>query len=184
MSARATPPLNQTSISRQLRRKYFLLTLGFLLPLTWAVVRTRNLYPVASWNVMTQGGQLQQSCTYFVLRGETVSGEVIDIPAISVSNAMRSRNWGMVAAIARNESLKLPSPHPKNAELLTKAGATPLPEGVRMNDLLKAWGESYNSRHAASSPTHLKAIRLDAYQWPGHEYSNFRLFVQSWRQEL
>ena len=120
----------ENSPSRHLRRRYLLLTLGFLLPLTWAFVKTRNLYPIASWTVMTRGGQLEQSYTYFVLRGETASGTVIEIPAVSLTNAMRSRNWGLVSATVNNESLKLSSPHPKNAELLSQMSSGPIPDGM------------------------------------------------------
>jgi len=174
----------ENSPSRHLRTRYFLLTIGFLLPLTWAFVKTRNLYPIAAWTVMTRGGQLEQSYTYYVLRGETASGAVINIPAVGLTNGMRSRNWGLVTATANNESLKLSSPHPKNAALLSQLSGGPIPDGVLMKDLLRAWGESYNSQHPVSSPDHLRAIRIDAYQWPGREYSNFYQFVQSWREEL
>jgi hypothetical protein len=171
-------------VPRRLLAKYALLTLGFLVPLTWSFVKVRNLYPIASWNVMTRGGEIDQSYTYFVLRGETVSGETIDISAAKLTNAMRSRTWGLVAATIANESLKLPAPHPKNAALLAQMPADQLPEGTRLGDLLRAWGQSYNSRYPAPSPLHLKAIRLDAYRWPGREYSNFDQYVQSWREEL
>lgn len=174
----------ESSLSRRLQIKYFLLTMAFLLPLSWAFVKVRNLYPVASWNVMTRGGQIEQSHPYFVLRGETASGEVIDISAVSLTNAMRSRIWGMVLATANNQSLKLSSPHPKNAVLLSQVSIDSMPNGMLMRDLLRAWGQSHNARYPVSSPHHLKAIRIDAYKWPGREYSNFYEFVQSWREEL
>src|SRR5215813_10526662 len=113
MSDHQKPHGRKIAIPRQQLAKYLLLTLGFLMPLTWAFVRVRNLYPIASWNVMTRGGQIDQNYTYFVLRGETVSGETIDIPASGLTDAMRSRTWGLVSAAVANESLKLPVPHPK-----------------------------------------------------------------------
>ena len=172
------------STLRNLRIKYLILTLGFLLPLSWAFLKTRNLYPVASWNVMTRGGQLEQSWTYFVLRGETVSAQEVEIPAIELAGAMRSRIWGLVAATADNQSLKLTHPHPQNVALMNQFGANALPDGVLMNKLLRAWGEAYNSRLTGASPTRLKAIRIDAYRWPGHSYSNYYEFVHTWREEL
>jgi len=184
MSDHQRPPARKNAIARRLQAKYLLLTLGFLIPLAWSFVKVRNLYPIASWNVMTRGGEIDQSYTYFLLRGETVSGGTIDIPASELTDAMRSRTWGLVSATVANESLRLPSPHPKNAALLAQMPLDQLPKGVRVNELLKAWGVSYNSRLPASSPDHLKAIRLDAYCWPGREYSNFYQYVQSWREEL
>ena len=132
---------------------------------------------------MMAGGQLQHSYTYFVLRGETSSGEVIDVPAVTLTDAMRSRLWGLVAATANNDSFRLHSPHPKNAAVLAVAGGVEhLPDGQLMKDLLRAWGDIYNARHSSSD--RLKAIRLDCYRWPGGQYSNYDQFVKSWREEL
>ena len=176
---------SQARIARQFRTRYLILTVGFFLPLIWSFVTLRNIYPAASWNVMTRGGQLQQSYTYFILRGETTSGKVIDIPGVGLTDALRSRRWGLVAATANNDSFKLRSPHPKNAALLASAGGIEhLPEGLLMKELLRAWGETYNARHPSPSPYHLTAIRLDCYRWPGGEYSNFEQFIQSWREQL
>lgn len=171
-------------VVRRLRLKYFLLTLALFLPLFWAFVRVRNLYPITSWNVMTRGGELQQSYTYFILRGETSAGAIIDIPAITLTPAMRSRIWGLVAATATNQSLKLQSPHPRNVRLASRATSGQIPDGVLMKDLLRAWGEEYNSRLPASSPQQLKAIRIDAYQWSGGAYANYQQFTKTWREEL
>jgi hypothetical protein len=167
-----------------LRTKYLILTLGFLLPLSWAFLKERNLYPIASWNVMTSGGQLEYGRTYFVLRGETVSGEQIDIPAIELSGAMRSRIWGMVEAIADNQSLKIDNPHPQNLALLNQLRGQAMPDGLLMNQLLKSWGATYNYRLPPSSPERLKAIRIDSYRWPGQTYSNFYQFMQTWRADI
>lgn len=167
-----------------LRIKYLILTLGFVLPLAWATLKIRNLYPIASWNVMTRGGQLDYGRTYFVLRGETVAGEQIELPAIELTGAMRSRIWGMVEAIADNQSLRTNHPHPQNVARLNQMHGQPIPDGLLMNDLLRSWGATYNDRLPASSASRLKAIRIDSYRWPGHTYSNFYEFVQTWRAEL
>lgn len=178
--------MSQIQATRRFRIRYILLTLAFFLPLVWSFAKLRNVYPVASWNVMTRGGELGKDYTYFVLRGETASGDVIDLPAVTLTDALRSRTWGLVAATANNDSLKLRSPHPKNVALLnaTTGNAEGLPDGVLMKELLRSWGEIFNESHPPSSPDHLRALRIDCYRWPGGQYSNYYEFVQSWRAEL
>jgi hypothetical protein len=167
------------------RLRYTLLTAAIFLPLIWAFVSIKNVYPVSAWTVMMGGGNLQRSHNYFMLRGETVSGEVIDIPAIELTDALSGRNWGLVGATVANAPFQLRSPHPVNAAYLAATGdIAKLPQGVRVPELLRAWGTIYNSHWPASSPRRLKAIRLDAYQWMGHSYSNYDHYIESWRQEL
>ena len=67
---------------RGLFARYVILTAAIFVPLIWAFVYVRNLYPIAAWNVMMAGGDLERGRDYCMLRGETVSGETIDIPAI------------------------------------------------------------------------------------------------------
>jgi len=177
--------MSQIHLTSRFRIKYTILTLAFFLPLIWSFAKVRNVYPVTSWNVMTRGGEFGKGYTYFVLRGESVSGDLIDLPAVKLTDAMRSRTWGLVAATANNDSLKLRSPHPKNVALLAAGGnVESLPDGVLMKELLKSWGEIFNERHPPSSPDHLRALQIDCYRWPGGQYSNYSEFVQSWRQEL
>ena len=171
-------------IARRLRTRYLILTLALVLPLLWAFVRVRNLYPAASWNVMVRSNPVQEPFGYFVLRGETETGEQIDLPAMSWSNPLRSRLWGLVAATARNDSLRLQSPHPMNAALLSQPGNEQLPDGLLMKDLLRVWGQSYNSSHPPGSQGHLKAIRIDQYRWDGTGYANYQQFMKSWEVEL
>src|SRR5882724_3375213 len=83
---------------RRLIVKYAVLTLAIFLPLIWAFLFVRNLYPVASWNVMMAGGDLDRGRSYCILRGETVSGETIEIRPIDLTNALYSRTWTMVNA--------------------------------------------------------------------------------------
>jgi hypothetical protein len=170
---------------RRLIVKYAVLTLAIFLPLIWAFLFVRNLYPFASWNVMMAGGDLERGRSYCMLRGETISGETIDIPAINLTNALYSRTWTMVNATIDNQSFKLKSIHPQNEELIRQfGGVEKLPPGVRLTDLLQAWGALYNKQLSADSPQRLKAIRLDMYRWESGRYSDYDKFVESWRKEL
>ena len=170
---------------RQLIVKYAVLTLAIFLPLILAFLFVRNLYPVAAWNVMMAGGDLERGRSYCILRGETISGETIDIPAINLTNALYSRTWTMVNATIDNQSFKLKSIHPQNEELIRQFGGVEnLPPGARLPDLLQAWGEVYNKQLPASSPQRLKAIRLDMYRWESGRYSDYDKFIETWRKEL
>jgi hypothetical protein len=134
---------------------------------------------------MVPGGDLARGRDYCILRGETVSGETIDIPAIELTNALFSRTWTMVNATIRNQSFKLSSVHPENLELIRSAGGVEnLPSGARVPDLLDAWGRLYNERLPETSPQRLRAIRLDQYRWEGGTYSDYARFIQSWRRDL
>lgn len=171
--------------ARGLVVKYAILTAAIFLPLIWAFVNVRNLYPFTAWNVMMAGGDLERGRSYCILRGETVSGETIDIRPIELTNALYSRTWTMVNATIANQSFKLASIHPENAELRERAGGVEnLPPGARIPDLLETWGRLYNDRLPISSPQRLKAIRLDMYRWEGGSYSNYDNFIESWRKEL
>ncbi len=189
-----TPIVNDTDsetqrteiTERRYLLRYLLLTSVIFLPLLWAFARTTNVYPVAAWTVMMAGGNLQRSRPYYVLRGETLDGKTVDIPAIELTDALSGRNFGLAAFTVSNGPFKLRSLHPANAALLatTEGGIEKLPPATRLPDLLEAWGKIYNARLPASSPDRLKAIRLDAYEWPGQAYSNYQQLTKSWRQEL
>jgi hypothetical protein len=169
----------------RLHVKYAILTGAIFLPLFWAFVYVRNVYPIATWNVMLGGALLERGRSYWILRGETVTGETVDIRAIELTNALYSRNWTMVNATVGNQSLRLTNVHPANAELLSLVGGVEnLPPGARVPDLLRAWGTIYNDRLQDSSPQRLKAIRLDMYRWEGGHYADYDKFIQSWRQDL
>jgi hypothetical protein len=169
----------------RLHVKYALLTVAIFLPLLWAFLAVRNVYPLAAWNVMMAGSAFERGRSYWILRGETVSGDTVDIRPIGLTNAMYSRTWTMVNATVANQSFKLANLHPANAELLRQAGGIEqLPAGARLPDLLHAWGNLYNERLPAASPQRLKAIRLDMYRWEGGSYDNYDKFIQSWREEL
>ena len=162
-----------------------MLTLAIFLPLLWAFLSIRNLYPIAAWNVMMAAGDLERGRSYCILRGETVSGETIDIPAIELTDALYSRNWTMVNATIANQAFKLDSIHPANEDLLRSfGGLEKLPPGARLPDLLRAWGDLYNRKLPESSPERLKAIRLDMYRWESGRYADYDKFIESWRKEL
>ncbi|HEX3183168.1 MAG TPA: hypothetical protein VHQ94_00065 [Pyrinomonadaceae bacterium] len=165
--------------------KYAILTAAIFLPLIWSFASVRNLYPFTAWNVMMAGGDLERGRSYCILRGETVSGETVEVRPIKLTNAMFSRTWTMVNATIANQSFKLASMHPENAELLGRLGGVEnLPPGARIPDLLETWGRLYNDRLPSSSPARLRAIRLDMYRWEGGTYSNYDNFVESWRKDL
>ncbi|PWT94045.1 MAG: hypothetical protein C5B55_03355 [Blastocatellia bacterium] len=165
--------------------QYAVLTVAIFLPLLVAFVRVTNTYPVAVWNMMQAGGELQRSRTYFILRGETVGGNTVDIRGAKLTNALYGRTWGLVAATANNDNFKLSTLHPDNEHLLLQVGGLDaLPAGARMSDLLQAWGQIYNERQPADSPNRLRAIRLDMYRWESGDYNRFDKFIESWRKEL
>jgi hypothetical protein len=171
--------------AKRLVIKYAILTAALFLPLFWAFLAVRNLYPIAAWNVMMAGGDLERGRSYSMLRGETISGETIDIPAIELTNALYSRTWTMVNATIGNQAFMLKSIHPQNEEMLRiYGGVENLPPGARIPDLLQAWGDLYNKRQPESSPKRLKAIRLDMYRWESGRYSDYDKFIESWRKEL
>lgn len=169
----------------RLHLKYAILTGAIFLPLLWAFVRIRNVYPIATWNVMMAGGLVERGRSYWILRGETVSGETIDIRPMSLTNAMYARTWTMVNATVANQSFKLANPYPANVEMMRQAGGIEhLPPGARVPELLRAWGNLYNEKLPAGSPQRLKAMRLDMYRWEGGSFANYDKFIESWRQEL
>jgi hypothetical protein len=165
--------------------RYAALTVVLFVPLLLAFVSIRDLYPFAAsrmmlWNSDGQGGR-----TFYVLRGETVNDETVDLPPIKLTNALTGRNWSLVNAAVRNQSLNIRYPHPDNIRLTAAyAGTENLPRAARLEDLLRAWGAIYNSRLPESSNQKLKAIRLDSYRWEGGVNGEYDRFVESWRASL
>lgn len=182
---RETEAENAHRETRKWQRRYFLLTVAIFIPLMWAFVTLRNVYPMAAWTVMTGDRVLDREFSYFILRGITVSGDTVDLKAVMLTNALSNRTWSMVRAAVNNESFRLRSLHPQNAALLASYGGyEKLPPAARLPELLKVWGDIYNARLEPSAPGRLKAVRLDLYKWDGKSYSNYTQFVQSWSQEL
>jgi len=131
------------------------------------------------------GGNLERGRTYFILRGETLSGEVVDLSSIKLTNGMSGRTWTMVTATVDNQSFKLSKLERQNEALLHSVGGLPnLPVAARLPDLLQAWGALYNERLAPDAPTRLRAVRLDMYRWNSGTYSAYDTYVESWRKEL
>jgi hypothetical protein len=171
--------------NRRLLIRYTLLTFALFIPLLAAFAFVRNLYPFAASTMMVAGGDLQSGRTYYWLRGETMTGEIIDLPPMDLTDALSGRTWTLVSATVQNSAFKISTPHPANVALVSAAGGIDrLPPAARLNDLLRAWGTIYNSRLSPSSPQRLRAVRLDQLRWEGGSYSNYDRGVQSWRVEL
>ena len=171
---------------RALRVRYALLTAGLFLPLLWASATMRNVYPVSAAAMMIGGGRLEAGRTYYVLRGETVAGETVELPFLALGDSVHSRASGLIAATVRNDSLRLPRRlHPSNTALVTSfGGADKLPEAVRLPELLRAIGGMHNGRLPADSGRRLRAVLLDQYRWEGGRYADYDRLVKSWREAL
>ena len=165
--------------------QYAALTLFLAVPLLWAFVRIRNFYPIASSTMMT-GGRLEGSKNYYILRGETVAGETVNVNPTGFTNALFMRTWGLVTATARNQSFKLnAATHPANLAVIEEFGGIDnVPDGMRVPELIRVWGEMYNESLPADSPIRLKSIRLESYRWNGGEYSDYRTYLKSWTADL
>lgn len=173
------------SYARRVRVRYALLTLALFAPLVWSFVALRNLYPFPAYTMMMAGGDVRKGTDYFILRGETAAGETVELPPAELTDALSWRHWSLVSATVENKNFLIANPHPANATLAAEvAGVDRLPRGVRVPELLRAWGECYNLRLPADSPRRLRAVRLDEYSWGGGEYKDFGRFVESWRAEL
>ena len=165
--------------------KYLILTASIFLPLLLAFATIRNVYPFAASTMMMGVGNLERGWTYYILRGETVSGETVDINPQGLTDALSQQMFGMVSATVNNDSFKLKSPHPANAAWLASVGGVDnLPRGARLPELLRTWGSIYNRKLPEDSPRRLKAIRLDGYRWDSGAFENYERFIQSWREEL
>lgn len=180
---KAGPQAKQSEAA--LRIRYALLTLALFGPLFLSFAFVRNLYPFAASTMMMGGGELGRGSTYYVLRGETVSGESVWLPPVDLTNALANNTWGLVSATVQNKAFSIRYPHPENLALLSSSGGLEaLPQAARLPELLRAWGEIHNARLPESSPQRLRAVRLDAYRWEGGRYANYDRFIQSWRVEL
>ena len=165
--------------------RYSILTLSLVLPLLLAFISIRDIYPFAASKMMLGLGDSQSGRDYYVLRGETVSGEIVDLPPIQLTNALTGRNWSLVSTAVENKSFKIRWPHPENARLAASfGGAEKLSPSLRLDDLLRAWGEIYNARLPQSSNQRLRSVRLDKYTWEGGIEGEFDRFVESWRTLL
>jgi len=166
------------------RLHYAALTLVLFVPLMLAFAFVRNLYPFAASTMMMSRGNLNRGTDYYVLRGETAGGEIIDLPPIELTNALSGRIWSVVDATLQNKNFTNAKPHPANLALIASSGGfDKIPPAARLNDLLRAWGNIHNSRLSQSSPRYLRAVRLEVMHWEGG-YGNYNRPVQTWRVEL
>jgi hypothetical protein len=171
--------------ARRVRVRYALLTVALFAPLVWSFLSLRNLYPFPAYTMMMAGGDPRKGTDYYVLRGETVGGETVELQPAELTDALSWRHWSLVGATVENKSFLIVNPHPANAALAEGAGGVErLPRGARLGELLRAWGNIHNRRLSADSPRRLRAVRLDAYRWDGREYGDYERFVESWRAEL
>jgi hypothetical protein len=170
---------------RRLLARYAVLTVALFVPLLLSFATMRNLYPFAASTMMLDRGDLQGGRDYYLLRGETLSGDSIDLPPIKLTNALTGRNWSLVSAAVDNKSFKIRWPHPTNFKLTADyGGVDKLPRAARLEALLRAWGEIYNSRLPGSSNQRLRSVRLDAYRWEGGLNGEYARFVESWTATL
>src|SRR5882672_9434893 len=88
--------------------RYAVLTAALFVPLLLAFASIRNLYPFAASTMMMGIRDMQSGRDYYVLRGETVSGETIDLPPIELTNALTGRSWSLVSAAVENKSFNIP----------------------------------------------------------------------------
>jgi hypothetical protein len=164
--------------------RYAALTAALFVPLVLAFGSIRNLYPFAASTMMIDR-DLQRGRDYYVLRGETASGETIDLPPINLTNALTGRSWSLVSTAVENKSFNIRWPHPENLRLAAGLGGIDkLPKAARLEELLRAWGSIHNSRLPESSTYRLRSVRLDAYRWEGGINGEYDRFVQSWRAVL
>ncbi|MFN2483290.1 MAG: hypothetical protein ABR554_17660 [Pyrinomonadaceae bacterium] len=178
-------PTARATVERRIRRGYVVLTLALALSQLWAFAALRDLYPFAAWRMMAGGGEARDGYAYYVVRGVSVSGELVDIRPAELTDALYARTWGLVEATVRNGNFKLRRLHPDNAAALREAGGfDKLPRGARVPEMLRAWGEIYNEALAPGSPRRLRAVRLDAYRWAGGRDTSRDELTESWSVEL
>ena len=172
-------------VTRRVRVRYALLTAALFAPLLYSFLAVRNVYPFAASTMMMAGGDLGRGASYYRMRGETASGEIIDLPPAELTDALSWRHWSLVGATVENKEFTIFKPHPSNVALAAAAGGVEkLPRAARLAELLRAWGGIYNSRLPDGSPRRLRAVRLEAYRWAGGGYGDYEHLVESWRAEL
>ncbi len=162
--------------------RYALLTVVIVLPLLWSFATARSVYPATAWTVMVSGGSLQQPWTYYLIRGETVSGQLIDLRPAGITDALYGRTWSMVRAAVNNDAFKLQSPHPGNLQLIKSNSE--VPRAVLVPELLATWGRLYNSSLSSQSRLRLKAVRLDVYRWDSGRFQHYDNLVETWHSDL
>ncbi len=178
----STPDPHSNASERRVLTGYSVLTFLLLVPLLLSFLFIRNLYPFAASTMMLR--DRDRGSDYYILRGETLGGETIDLPPINLTNALSGRHWSLVSAAVENKSFKISSLHPENARLAATYAGADLPRAARLEELLRTWGFIYNSRLPEASPQRLRSVRLDAYRWKGEIAGDSGQFVESWKAAL
>jgi hypothetical protein len=174
-----------TAEDRRALVRYAALTIALFVPLILAFASIGNLYPFAASTMMMGIRDVQSGRDYYVLRGETINGETIDLPPIQLTNALTGRNWSLVSTAVENRSFNIRWPHPANARLVAAFGGTDkVPRAARLEDLLRTWGAIYNSRLPPSSNQRLRSLRMDRFRWEGGINGEYDRFIESWTTVL
>jgi hypothetical protein len=177
--------VRSTQASANPHVRYAAITIALFVPLLLTFVSIKNLYPFAASTMMLGIKDTRSGKYYYVLRGETVSGETIDLSPIELTNALTGRSWSLVSAAVENQSFTIRSPHPANLRLVAEyGGIDKLPKAAHLKELLRTWGEIYNSRLPSSSSRRLRSVRLDAYRWEGGINGEYARYVETWRTVL
>ena len=87
--------------------RYIILTIGLGLPLVLCFAFVRNVYPFAASTMIKVGGELHTSWTYYIVRGETLTGEIIDLPPVEITNGLSNVAWALVPAVVENKSFTI-----------------------------------------------------------------------------
>jgi len=160
---------------------------AIFVPLVWAFITQTIWYPVHYYRMFYGTSALGKGHerVYYIFRGETASGEIIDIPPVTIFNALDGMVTYVVQAAVDNESLQLRFAHPNNVKLIQSAGSIEnVPRAALLPDLLRVFGERYNAKLSGDSPRRLVRVRLDAYRWPEQEYGNYAQYLESWNVDL
>jgi len=166
-------------------RRNALLTLFVFGPLIVAFFTDVNFYPVPTWSLFSEPGELTAGRTHYTLSGQTADGTWLEIPPIRIVGGLHCRHHTFVSYTDDNLSLKIASPHPDNVRLVERYGGTDrLPRGVLMPRLLRTWGETYNRGLPIGSPARLTRIRLESRRWTGGVYDDYDNPDYVWEVEL
>jgi hypothetical protein len=176
-----------TRTARRVFLRHVVLTVAIFLPLVWAFISNTARYPIHYYSMFYGASAIGKGNghVYYIFRGETASGDTIDIPPVKILNALDGMVFHMINAAVANDSLHLRYAHPDNLRLIQSAGGIEnVPRAALLPNVLRIFGERYNAKLAADSSGRLVRVRLDAYRWPQVEYGNYAEYLESWNVEL
>lgn len=179
--------VDDTRTSRRIMLRHVVLTAAVFLPLVWAFITKTSRYPIHYYSMFYGASALgkDNGHVYYIFRGETASGETIDIPPVTIFNALDGMISYVVDAAVTNDSLQLRYAHPNNERLIQSAGSIEnVPRAALLPSVLRVFGERYNAKLPLDSPRRLVKVRLEAYRWPQKEYGNYAEYLESWNLEL